>query len=122
MEDKREKVGESRKERRKKEERKKTEESRKERRKKEEDRRKTKEEIGIAFWAEIGPKLVETKQELTPCEQGGRRESSFLPRFCWISFVGRMRVKLTAQHPVGIPWEKSPAEGAPCHQLGMSIR
>ena len=28
-----------------------------------------------------------TQQELTPCEQGRRRESSFLPRFFWISFV-----------------------------------
>ena len=28
-----------------------------------------------------------TQQELTPCEQGRRRESSSLPRFFWISFV-----------------------------------
>ena len=31
--------------------------------------------------------LAVTQQELTPCEQGRRRESSFLPRFFWISFV-----------------------------------
>ena len=28
-----------------------------------------------------------TQQELTPCGQGRRRESSFLPRFFWMSFV-----------------------------------
>ena len=36
-----------------------------------------------------GKKDTRTQQELTPCEQGRRRESSFLPRFFWISFVKR---------------------------------
>ena len=35
----------------------------------------------------MGGEGAVTQQELTPCEQGGRRESSFLPRFFWISLV-----------------------------------
>ena len=38
---------------------------------------------------QAGAPLYETQQELTPCEQGGRRESSFLPRFFRIFSVKR---------------------------------
>ena len=34
-------------------------------------------------------RIRSTRQKLTPCDQGGRRECSFLPLFCWISLVER---------------------------------
>ena len=35
----------------------------------------------------LSSRLPATQKELTPCEQGRRRESSFPPHFFWISFV-----------------------------------